>query len=438
MSQKYAAPPVDPGAEKRSFEAHCRKYKPVPRSQYADEALLVCEELYREAHYEVPADWRSRYRILQSIDGLKATSSPGYPWCLSLPTNERLVEVFGREAIADMVEERLDAVLKYGVSVEKSLTRVFIKREPHKMKKIINGEVRLIWSPNVIDQLVDQMVYRWSLNAEIERHQDIPSKPGFTWFYGGADQLYKATAKRFGGGECVELDKSGWDWTVQAWYHDVDLEWRLSRVRGEVPVDWEHVMRVRTEHHKLTPVVFSDGTVLDQVQPGLMKSGLVNTLSTNSFLQVFIKVMYALSVSGCFDEHVHGIIAQGDDTLEKVPDEEREGYLRFIRELGHEPQDYHLGSLHELAFCSHRWRRVARGVGSQWVAVPTNWDKHSFALRWKEPRDAKVFAETVFSLCLEYAYDDIHFPRLHAALTAESPEKAYSRKWFQHVHLYKS
>jgi hypothetical protein len=53
----------------------------------------------------------------------------------------------------------------------------------------------------------------------------------------------------------------------------------------------------------------------------------------------------------------------------------------------------------------------------------------------REPEKAgkDVTASMLDSLCLEYAFDDEHFPILYENLVELAPEKARSRRYYQRV-----
>lgn len=393
----------------------------------------VLEELYASAHWTMPEGWDSTDRILEKVRALRKQSSPGYPLCLAATTNERLLDIFGEDAVVGWVQTRMDELAQPDSSPTPS--RIFVKREPHKAKKRDTGAWRLIWSMDVVDQVIDHLLWDPSLDVEIEQHSALPSKPGFSWVYGGAEVLYRTTLQRFGGGDCVELDKSSWDWTFQAWMHEADLEWRLRRHRGPADDAWVSMFRTRVRHHAQAPAVFSDGTLLEQIQPGLMRSGLVNTLSTNSVAQVMLKLLFVYRQGQRqFDQSLYGIISQGDDTLEKVPAEERAAYREFLLGQGHLPQEEHSGKLIDLSFCSHAFQRVDNGRARSIVAVPTNWAKHSFALKFKEKKQFEVFGDQLFSLCIEYAWDPTRFPQLWQVLCRYYPAKARSLRYFRGIH----
>lgn len=197
---------------------------------------------------------------------------------------------------------------------------------------------------SLIDQVVERILFGYQNNLEISSWRTCPSKPGMglslveqaqsIW----NDLSYKHTQR----GAC-EADISGFDWSVQPWELEADVEMRIAL--GSFPPLLANAARAR--FHCLANSVFqlSNGTLIAQGLPGLMKSGSYCTSSSNSRIRCLMAEL--IGAPWC--------IAMGDDSVE--------GYVFGAREkyeaLGHTCKDYvpcevdSSGRLRSVNFCSH-------------------------------------------------------------------------------------
>lgn len=89
--------------------------------------------------------------------------------------------------------------------------RVFVKPEPHKQQKLEEGRYRLISAVSLIDTMVDRVLFGWLAKAALSTVGKTPCAVGWSPVKGG----WRSVKHRFKRTIC--LDKSAWDWTVQAW-----------------------------------------------------------------------------------------------------------------------------------------------------------------------------------------------------------------------------
>lgn len=316
---------------------------------------------------------------------------------------------------------------------------------------------RLIMAFPVVDQLIDHLLYTPSLDAEIAVFDRIPSKPGFSFVHGGAQAIYGAAP--FPEDEhWLELDKKGWDWSVHGWYHSLDAEWRIRRsaqgkrreaVVGRFGMDAFQLLRVRAKQHADLPIACSDGLVLARTQAAIEPSGMKNTLSFNSFMQAVLKIVFVSLCGKRFDPTDHYIMAQGDDTLERMKGLDVAQYQEFIRFCGHTPQEAARGRLVDLAFCSHRILPIKAdrfGYAHYHVFIPDTqgegegvWAKHNWRLAHQD-RGADSYVDKLFGYCIEYAFHP-RFPLLYseyekAVIALGDPRvKVRSMDYFQELHF---
>lgn len=225
--------------------------------------------------------------------------------------------------------------------------RLFVKQEPHPKRKINEGRFRLISSVSLIDQLVERVLFGPQNNQEIAQWRSCPSKPGMGLsLVEQAQSVWQDLKTKHCIHPAAEADISGFDWSVQDWELRLEAEMRI-----ELGGFGQTLARAtRNRFYCLANSVFqlTDGTLIAQGAPGLMKSGSYCTSSSNSRIRCLMAKI--IGSPWC--------IAMGDDSVE--------GYVAgakdLYRSLGHECKDYIAcsaslsGELLEVGFCSHMLR----------------------------------------------------------------------------------
>jgi len=399
--------------------------------------LDVVEQLYSDARWfctfdSWPSDEDEFLRFCAFLfDELcllvEKKSSPGYPavW-EGISTNRELLENPRARAQAQFRFVELCRCLRHGVSLPKPVVRLFVKPEPHKIEKIRDGRLRLIWSIPFEYQLIHRLFFGPSLAAELANFRSIPTKGGMSWCHGGAHQIY-STLYDPGCDQIADCDKKGWDLSAAAWTIEMerDSRWRLCVNPNVV---WKHAFWACYESLLLVRVIFSDGTMCEQKSPGIVKSGSMITLSGNSRMQVILKVLFCIETVGYFDEEKHRIIAIGDDSLERMRGLDPKKYEEWLVHYGYTCKEISVGPLKTRTFCSHTFL-YHRGV---YVPIPVNWDKHRYALCYKEQGKLQFFGEQLFSLSFEYCFDDEKFGELRKAMLLRGEiSKCWSQELLQ-------
>lgn len=221
--------------------------------------------------------------------------------------------------------------------------RLFVKNEPHPIKKIEEGRFRLISSVSLVDQLVERLLFGPQNEAEIAQWQSVPSKPGM-----GLSQkwqqsaLWNDLANKHRVAPAAEADISGFDWSVQKWELEADVCIRIER--GKFPERMRKAALNRFKCFSNAVFQLSNGELIEQGLPGLMKSGSYCTSSTNSRIRCLMAEL--IEAPWC--------IAMGDDSVEGFVENAREKYDL----LGHTCKDYvpcatSGNELKEINFCSH-------------------------------------------------------------------------------------
>lgn len=272
--------------------------------------LEMMTERWSSAKWSIPPDFLTRAHFDRVVAGLDWTSSPGYPYMRRSPTNGALFGVVNGvpdPAKSSEIWEMVRIQIREGSS---DPIRLFIKAEPHKVKKIEDGRFRLISSVSVVDQIIDHMIFGSMNDMLIKNWSEVPSKIGWSVLYGGWRAMPHWD-------KWVAADKSSWDWTVNAWLVDMVLEVRC-RLCDNLTQQWVDLALWRYKQLFLSPtMITSGGWLLQQVRPGVMKSGCVNTISDNSIMQdiLHVRVCQELNIP------VGRLFAMGDDTLQEQPDE---------------------------------------------------------------------------------------------------------------------
>lgn len=223
--------------------------------------------------------------------------------------------------------------------------RLFVKQEPHPVKKLAEGRFRLISSVSLVDQLVERMLFGPQNQLEIVEWRSIPSKPGMGLSVAEqAQSIFHEVRFKHNRSPACEADISGFDWSVQDWELWADVEMRISLSKG-ICDETANAMRTRFYCFMNSVFQLSNGTLIEQGLPGLMKSGSYCTSSTNSRVRCLMASL--IGADWC--------IAMGDDSVEAYIQDARAKYGA----LGHTCKDYVPcsvgpdGTLESFNFCSH-------------------------------------------------------------------------------------
>lgn len=320
----------------------------------------------------------------------------------------------GAPYVRDLVKQRLrelklagpDWVSKNWKAVPSDPVRLFIKREPHTIEKAKLNRWRLIWSVSVIDQLIDALIWGKMIETEIEKHANIPSKPGWTYLKGGMNQLYH---KLKGRPRYGASDKSSFDFTVSEDMLELmqDLGFRTCS-NFDPNAEWVQIAKIRFLASYLGYIIFSNGLLIRQNTIGVMRSGSKVTINWNSKLQVAFKIIACLRFYGSFDSWKDIIEAMGDDSLEAFRDEGFSSYYKeFMESVGLIVKfiaDVTEITDERIHFCSQRFLEVSPG---KMVSQPINEQKHKFNIKMTEGGKSSTIEavwSTLNSYCIEYAF----------------------------------
>lgn len=284
----------------------------TPQRFELDRVLNIMEKAYERTVWHLQEDFLSRAGFERALSRLDRKSSPGWPYMRRSPTNGEWLGFNG--VWYDPVQvEQLWIDVQWRIRHHPPwYLRVFIKQEPHNPKKVQENRWRLIMASPLDVQVLWHMLFDEQNDKEIEFAYFIPSQQGLVLPNGGWKQFYRLWRSR---GYDSGLDKSAWDWTAPGFLLDLDLEFRYRMCRGKQKEAWFSLARRLYDqmfHHSV--LMLSDGRLYKQLHPGIMKSGCVNTISTNSHMQVMVHIL-ACSRAGIHYEPLP--VCCGDDTLQR-------------------------------------------------------------------------------------------------------------------------
>lgn len=298
-------------AEYQSFLAHATirrdlKIEEVDE-QLIDQVLSNSEDAFSRIRVEVKEDFLNPEKIRKIIQNLNMDATPGYPLCCSYPTIGDLLGVVNFVPSLDRIELLLQQFYCWLSKPVCYPFRIFIKDEPHKQSKIDVGRWRLIFGSNVYLQILEHILYDDMDGLEALCQWDLPTKNHWHPFWGGG-MMCRATFD-----DPVSMDKTCWDWTASSLLLRLDHQFRKNLVVG--PEKWFDLHELA---YNLSFVnckfIFSSGIILRQRFEGLMKSGLVKTLSTNGHCQWFIHQLAQLKCG-----HKYKFWCLGDDVIMSRP-----------------------------------------------------------------------------------------------------------------------
>lgn len=268
-----------------------------------------------EAYYQGCAvsvdDFDSREYFDDCLRDLEFGSSPGYPFMNEKPTIGEWLGFNGVTFDECQVEKLWLMVLDLLSSSEVDcLWRVFVKQEPHKAHKMEQKRYRLIMCPPLHVQVLWQMLFKRQNDKEIEKAYYIPSQQGLVLPYGNWRRFYSQWVQQ---GTVWGTDAVAWDWTLPGWVLQLDLEFRERQARGLRVNDWKaQAAKLYRNAFRDCKLLLSTGQVFQQLRWGIMKSGCVNTISTNSHGGVIYHILYCM-VTGMPVEPMPKCV--GDDKL---------------------------------------------------------------------------------------------------------------------------
>lgn len=313
-----------------------------------------------------------------------------------------------------LVEERIRRLEGESEGPSSDPIHLFIKQEPHKLAKCRDGRYRLISAVSLVDTMVDRLVFG-HLEQTVWQQSPIligwsPVKGGFRWLY---DKLR--------GGPVLEIDKKGWDWSLQPWVVEA-----LFAVVKELTFDksprWEALARKRFEALFCNPEFQWQGWRIQQQVEGIMKSGCYLTIFLNSVAQLLLHHL-ALYRLGWGEDKVATPYCMGDDTVQnaRLTSLELKEYEAALQSAGCIIGESTVseGSA-GFVFCGFQVTAVE--------AVPAYREKHAFQLLHLDPQSEE---QTLDAYQQYYCFDEHFYGHVRKALRTVGPRRLRSTALMQ-------
>lgn len=290
--------------------------------EFEQEAIEAFKLNY--THTEIPSvfkdfDSGKRDRIEITMSELRVifrdidrNSAPGFPLDSLSKANGELLDKYA-QLILTVVNKRLNALYLYydtllcsdssyednvepRTLVELGLVdamRVFVKGEAHSIQKIAEGRLRIIFSVGLIDNIVARVIGSKGKKQEISDSAYICSKPGMGLHDEGLQTISSyirsmAYSEPDKVKELYSLDVKGWDWSMTWTDFKFDFERRKALTIGSEESCWSKVLYSHMYCMARKVLIFSDGSMVQQLVPGVMPSGWYWTSDTNSGVNVGI------------------------------------------------------------------------------------------------------------------------------------------------------
>jgi hypothetical protein len=440
-SGAFVDPPLDSNAEIDSFNHQAAAVNFTKAPKALNEAMIRLEDMYRECRWNVEEDFGSHAHITRvALYVLKngPSKSPGAIYLRAgHGTNKDVFDAVGIAGVVRAVELRV-AELLLGTDPRYSADpiRLFIKREAHKASKAIDKRWRIIWGISLVDQIIDRMLYTPMCDAELANCATIPSKPGYSFKYGGVDRMVRMYSN--GSKKWISFDAKSFDISAPGWglaaVRTVNERLCLNPYSPAFRA-WCNLSIAREEAVLYGRFVFSNGVVCEKTHACIQPSGRFTTISTNCKLVVLLRIINDIEEGR--ESSSAFIIAMGDDTVQDaLPDPEI-----FVKQVKERygvtfTVESKVGEFASQNFCSTEFKKLSSGV---FVPVPLNWQKNTHELCHPEAKVAKSPLElkenrgsALQSLCCEYAFHD-KFEELHSLLARYNPEKFRSKEYFQGI-----
>lgn len=271
---------------KKTFESE------KPTEEMLLRTIQLMEEIYEPIRTDISRcfSYDNYCKILMRLD---FTSTPGHPYFKEAPTIGQWLHFDGLSMDRIQVQRLWMDVERVIESEDLSeiLWRCFIKQEAHKLKKKLSKRWRLIMAPPLHLQIVWRMCFGDMNDKEIDNAFRLPSQQGLIMPGGNWKMFYNQWKRE----NCkYGTDNEAWDWTVPGWLLKTELEFRRRLVCGIGVDKWYRVAAKLYENaFHSTRIILSDGRIFKQCIWGIMKSGCVNTISTNSHGQCICHCIYA-------------------------------------------------------------------------------------------------------------------------------------------------
>lgn len=293
--------------------------------------LYHAEQTYASCIRKLPIGWDTREHFDKTLRKLDRTSSPGWPLCKQASTIGDWLYPGSSLEPDPMKAEQLWAMVRQVFEQEyEHFFKVFIKPEPHKEEKARTRRWRLIMASSLPVQIAWHMAMGHLEESFLKEQPFIPLAYGEP-FFAGSWQRFKDSCTRTK--ITWATDKKAWDWNSPGWVYRACCELRKRLTRFDRTHDQDRWLSVvgwlYDDAYCNSKLLLATGHVYQQSTPGLMKSGLVPTISDNSLSQDLIDMAAQLSVGRlpCKKR------VTGDDVIQEKP-ADPQAYILRVQSFG--------------------------------------------------------------------------------------------------------
>lgn len=369
--------------------------------------LHELEKQFRLVATPLPDGWNTRANFDKVLLELDKQSSPGWPLMREAPTIGKWLFADGPFPLPRKADTLWSMVQDVFEGKYNHIFKVFIKMEPHTLKKALEGRWRLI----MMCSLPNQVAWHMAVGHLEDRFLDMyrcPLAHSLVYFGGGWKRFYRYY-RQHNLSWCA--DKSGWDWNSPGWVYVVCRELRKRLTIGATP-EWERVLDILyADAYFTSKLMLVDGSIVQQEDPGLMKSGLVVTIGDNGIAQLALHIRAEKRMNV---RRKTRIIATGDDTFQEPPEDEG-AYIANLSSSGCIVKEYGSGT----DFMG--FEITSEGY------YPLKFGKHVATLRYQKD---EFLQETLESYLRIYTYDSLRsgfFRSLGTLLGFTFPSAQYFR-----------
>jgi len=349
----YAMPDRNALTEKHSLFTNSGKFvrAPIPEGlELAVERLVAMTPRFKRPGYILPGPSVPPSLVELIVENLNPEANAGYPYC----TQGLMKRDYCRanlKFVVDLVNMRLVKLRYFGwkrIRKMKPLERVkaglcdpfrvIIKNEPHSIEKLSQGRERLVVCISAVDEIIDRILFTRPNKKLIGHFLVSYSALGIGFDDEKIRQVWETFLKA-PLGEKVHSDMSAWEWSIQGWDHDADTEVILRTCDG-LDDDFEDLVRARNECTRMGVYVISDGSMFEQTEAGVNKSGGYRTASLNTRTRAMNSLLVGANWQLC----------AGDDCVEMEVEDMVARYLRLGKRLKDKAR-----ADESFCFCSHEF-----------------------------------------------------------------------------------
>jgi hypothetical protein len=367
--------------------AHGKYYIP---SAYQQAKVLeeVVKQLPRVPYLNDPTNEYLQWKIENFLAGshMNWQGSPGYPFAMKWQTNADMIKY----DYHDFVVAVLDLLIKWrdtpheevaALSAEEAYLRglywpqrLFVKREPHSDKKLLEGRLRLIQHESIVVSVAHAILLQDLLDVMIANHSNSPIKTGMGLDQQGIGEIWRWVQKMAESCDLISCDVSCWDWTVAFWLllFAIEVYIELRHARGSL---WERMLRNGLTLQPGAIVVLSDGRAYVKGEPTGVTSGGRSTAAGNSVMRISLAQFRDYTPAASLYERsppVHA--AMGDDDIESLPVGGIPALLERYEQLGFRITDIlQVTKGGKFDFCSHLFL-------DENTAIPQSWQRTIYKL----------------------------------------------------------